>query len=185
MASHSSHALTRNFPPSVFFYRNALLLTFAFFPLSLCLRRARGEEFPFPVTAHFIQEALNRLRFGVQDSRQPMDLWRGMADVSFPPEFLQDGGAELAPMSTTSDLQVALRYSLQGNSATLFCIKAETFLDRGADISWLSCFPAEAEFLYRPITSLFPRKDSGGNPKMHSFDFNGRSITVLEVEPKN
>ena len=36
------------------------------------------------------------------------DLWRGMRNAEMPEEFLNLGGTELAPMSTTTDLAVAL-----------------------------------------------------------------------------
>ena len=150
-------------------------------------RRRRGEAFPFPVTVYYIEEALSQLRHDEQGrtgANQAIDLWRGMRDVKIPEKFLSEGGAELAPMSTTSDVRVALRYALRGTTATLFCVKAEMYLDRGVDISWLSCFPAESEYLYRPITTLMPQKDERGEPKKYSFDMNGRSITVLEVKPK-
>ena len=32
----------------------------------------------------------------------------------------------------------------------------------GADISWLSCFPNECEFLYPPGTYIEPKPDRGG-----------------------
>ena len=38
-------------------------------------------------------------------------LYRGMKDVAAPDSFMADDGTELVPMSTTSDLSVALRYS--------------------------------------------------------------------------
>merc|ERR1711871_1110067 len=150
-------------------------------------RLKRKEAFPFPVTVKYIEDALAQLRHGEQgkaDKNEAMDLWRGMRDIEIPEEFLRDGGAELAPMSTTSNLEVALRYALRGTTVTLFCVKAAMYLDRGVDISWLSCFPAESEYLYRPITTLMPQKDEHGKPKKYSFDINGRSITVLEVKPK-
>ena len=63
-------------------------------------------------------------------------------------------GTELAPMSTTTDLMVAIKYSAPGASQTsiLLQIDSTTFFDRGADISFLSAFPAEKEFLYPPLT---------------------------------
>ena len=38
-------------------------------------------------------------------------LYRGMKNVSMPAEFMQHGGTELAPMSTTSNLKVTRCYS--------------------------------------------------------------------------
>ena len=36
--------------------------------------------------------------------------WRGMRDLVVTRHFLESGGSELAPMSTTADLDVAVRY---------------------------------------------------------------------------
>ena len=41
-----------------------------------------------------------------------MDFWRGMRNRKVPDEFLERGGTELAPMSTTSNLVVAMQYSV-------------------------------------------------------------------------
>ena len=65
-------------------------------------------------------------------------------------EFLEQGGSESALMSTTSELEVAVGYALSPNSL-LFKIRTASFMQRGADISFLSAFPAEAEFLYPPL----------------------------------
>ena len=91
-------------------------------------RRAEKIPYRFPVTVHYIDQGLEYLRY-VERDREPantcVDLWRGMKDLNIPQEFLEEGGAEFAPMSTTRDLNVALRYALLGNSATLFCLKTE------------------------------------------------------------
>ena len=41
-------------------------------------------------------------------------------------------------------LQVAMEYSAS-SSAVLLRLRTDNFLKRGADVSWLSAFPAEAE----------------------------------------
>jgi len=41
-----------------------------------------------------------------------MDFWRGMRNMEVPEEFLKQGGTELAPMSCTSDLAIAMQYSV-------------------------------------------------------------------------
>lgn len=151
-------------------------------------RRAANRECPFCVLVFYIQDALDRLRFNVQDdakSLNAIDLWRGMADIFVPANFMEFGGAELAPMSTTTNLDVALRYALRGTTATLFCIKASTYFERGVDIAFVSCFPGESEYLYRPITTLLPRtRVTTGKPMLYELEINGKKITVLVVEPK-
>lgn len=79
--------------------------------------------------------------------------WRGMQNIKLPSGFKNAGGTELQCMSTTEDVNIAGQY---GNSQhpLLFCIKADSFMRRGADISWLSLYPHEKEILYPPLTYL-------------------------------
>ena len=71
---------------------------------------------------------------------------------------MAQGGTELAPMSTTSDLSVAMRYSASSTDVLLRLI-TESFMQRGPDICFLSAFPGEAEFLFPPLTYLQPTGD--------------------------
>ena len=82
-----------------------------------------------------------------------VDLWRGLKNVEAASGFLESGGTELAPMSTTTSLEVAVRYSA---SACSVLLKLETanFRERGADLTFLSAFPNEKEVLYPPLTHL-------------------------------
>ena len=64
----------------------------------------------------------------------------------------------MAPMSTTAQLTVALQYS-QGSAETintLLLLRTENFMDRGVDLTWLSAFPHEKEYLYPPLCYLQP-----------------------------
>ena len=79
------------------------------------------------------------------------------------------------------DSQVAVQYSLSGNSL-LFKIVAKDFMVIGADVQWLSAFPAEAEVLYPPLTYL---RSTGRTEEIVV----GRGseelcFTVVEVEPQ-
>ena len=74
-----------------------------------------------------------------------------MKDVTVPEEFFKNGGTELAPMSTTSDLKVAMQYSKRSQSV-LLRLRTEDFMTRGAHISFLSAFPGEAEYRFPPLT---------------------------------
>ena len=70
-------------------------------------------------------------------------------------KFGRKGGTELAPMSTTTDLQVAAKYARSGTSL-LFKITLDNFMQYGAELKWLSAFPNEEEVLYPPLTYLQP-----------------------------
>ena len=149
------------------------------------LRNSEGKAaHPFPVTIAFLREAIGKLRaIGAQHdtnevrTQTKLDLWRGMRDTVPTDAFLQDGGTELAPMSTTSKLEVALQYSA-AESSLLFKLRTDSFMDRGASIDFLSAFPGEEEVLYPPLTFLKP------TGKQMSMSYKGRTITVVEVMPR-
>lgn len=86
-------------------------------------------------------------------SAEAVFFWRGMKNIKLPGAFRMQGGTELQCMSTTEDVNIAGQY---GNSdhPLVFCIKADSFMQRGADISWLSLYPHEKEILYPPLTYL-------------------------------
>lgn len=77
-----------------------------------------------------------------------------MGNREFLGEFMQQGGTEFAPMSTTAELWVALKYSQGGEIATLLWLRSQNFYDRGVELTWLSAFPHEKEFLYAPLTYM-------------------------------
>ena len=64
---------------------------------------------------------------GESGGPQAQDLWRGMRGMTVQPSFRKMGGTELAPMSTTSDVRVALQYA-QSERSLLFKIKTSSFL---------------------------------------------------------
>ena len=138
-----------------------LYSTAAFKSINEPLReRGRTVPHPFPATVHFLAEALKRLRTvtaGTADAHDTLDLWRGMAhtDLKADAAFFRRGGTELAPMSTTADAGVAVAYAASAR-ALVFKVRSTSFMDRGADISWCSAFPAEKEYLYPPLTYLKP-----------------------------
>jgi len=100
-----------------------------------------------------------------------------MKDVKVPAEFMQKGGTELAPMSTTTDLATAMIYSAS-SSSVLLCLRTNHYMKRGADISFLSAFPAEKEFLFPPLTFLHPVNDA---PEVVTLG--ARTFFVIDVEP--
>jgi hypothetical protein len=119
-------------------------------PLRDLERHARGEAHPLPVTVAFLAEGIRRLRaVGAkqENAHRPVVLYRGLANRTVPPAFGREGGTELAPMSTTAELAVAARYSAS-RSCVLLRLNTKSFIERGADLSYLSAFPAESEVLF-------------------------------------
>ena len=134
---------------------------------------------PFPVTVNLITEGLKRLRtIGAQDqdAHSLRNLWRGMRNLQMTDAFTEQGGTEIAPMSATSDLCIALRYALSSHSL-LFKIVTNSFMERGVDLSYLSCFPEEAEHLFAPLTYLRPTGCT------QSIEHDGVMLYVVEVVP--
>ena len=123
-------------------------------PLRDDSRHGRGEPCPLPVTTFFAWNGIKKLR-GLHVGSGEMQLWRGMRNREIADCFMQQGGTELAFMSTTSDLSVAVRYCISQQSL-IFKIVSTSFMTMGADVQWLSAFPAEAEILYPPLTYLKP-----------------------------
>ena len=111
-----------------------------------------------PVTVKLIEEGLKKLRaLHTADGGAgvSMPLWRGMKNLRLTEAFERRGGTELAPMSTTEDLHVAAHFSA-GAQSLLFKISPTSFMQRGANLQWLSAFPQECECLYPPLTFLQP-----------------------------
>ena len=110
------------------------------------------------MTVLAIKEAIMKLRvvaLDVDGTSTGLDLYRGMRDMKAAEDFGDKGGCELAPMSTTTDLMVALEYS-KSEFPFILKVRSSGFHDRGADISWLSAFPGEKEVLFPPLTYLKP-----------------------------
>jgi hypothetical protein len=157
-----------------------LYTTAAFMSLNMPLRDVNSKEpHPFPVTIRFIAEAIKQLRsVGAAQDRtsSTSELWRGMRDLTVDSSFMEKGGTEIAPMSTTTSLEVAIKYSAS-SSSVLLKLTTSSFMQRGADLSFLSAFPDEAEVLYPPLTFLQP---------VRRFEItldNGAQYTVIEVVP--
>lgn len=99
--------------------------------------------------------------------------------------FLKEGGSELAPCSSTSDLDIAIRYAKKwqdddghdGQAALIFRIIVDGWLDQGPDLSFLSAFPHEKEFTYPPLTFFRPVG------KMERLIYNGTEFTILDAKP--
>eukprot|EP01051_Picozoa_sp_SAG22_P001522 SAG22_NODE_61_length_23387_cov_34.380582_10_plen_1134_part_00 len=126
----------------------------SFGAINTALRDHRRDcAHPLPAITTNIQEGIKKLRtIGANDpaARQELILWRGFKDMQVTEEFNEAGGTELAPMSTTTDLGVAVGYAAesdQSGSALLFRIVTDNNLQRGAGLSvrgttvLLSCYP--------------------------------------------
>jgi hypothetical protein len=141
----------------------------------------RKAPHPLPGIVTNIQRGLKKLRaLGSDDvsSKQTVVLWRGMSSMQLPPKFIDEGGTELAPMSTTTDVSVAISYAVNRDtrSALLFRFVTRNNLERGADVQWLSMFPGESETLFPPLTFL-QRTRTESQEVVH----NGVKVTVVEL----
>lgn len=169
-------------------------------PLRKNLHPENRRPHPLPAVVVHIYEGIKRLRTVVAnrqmeemkressvssvgtDLSMQITLWRGLKNVHVTRRFAIEGGTELAPMSTTTSLEVAIKYGVpktKNGSSLLFKIKVANALKHGADLSWLSAFPGEAEVLYPPLTYLLP---TGRMQELKS-ETSGRLITVIEMEP--
>ena len=137
-----------------------------------------------PATVLFLQEALKKLRVNAADELQgSTSLWRGFKDLEVEQEFLDQGGTELAPMSTSTDLRTAARYSCNGrNGETALIMKLKIdkndFMSYGAGLKWLSVFPGEEERLLPPLTYLRPTE------RVTTETVDGVNFTIMEVVPQ-
>jgi hypothetical protein len=147
-------------------------------------RYSRHEQVPLPIVSHLAAEAIKKLRGQrVRMGKPETDivLWRGMRNTTVTADFMKHGGTELAFMSTTSDLSVAVRYALSPHSL-LFKIVVPNFMSCGAELHWLSAFSNEKEVLFPPLTYLQP---TGQIDRVDAVDRNGNkvSFTVIKIIP--
>jgi hypothetical protein len=103
----------------------------------------KSKPHPQPVTIAFLTDGIKKLRaVGAEasDKLEGKDFYRSMRGARLTKEFLDNGGTELAPMSTSSDLSVALHYSGDAETRLIFKLVTSSFIDRGADLQYLSAF---------------------------------------------
>jgi len=147
-------------------------------------RFASGQRHPLPATVAFLRDALAKLRQVAAQSdmaNEEVLLYRGMRDVVLPEGFLEHGGTELAPMSTTTELTMATQYAMSKN-AVLLRFRTKNFMVRGPDISWVSAFPDEGEHLFPPLCYLEPQRDTNGKPKLEILPVDDYTFQVLDLE---
>jgi hypothetical protein len=152
-------------------------------PLRDDLRHNEDKPCPLAVTTYYASSGAKKLRsqqLHMAGINRVTILWRGMKDLEIADNFMLEGGTELGFMSTTTDLEVAVRYSLSQNSL-LFKIVSPDFMSMGADLQWVSAFPAESEILYPPLTYLKP---TGRTENINVIiKDQKRSFVVVEVQP--
>ena len=159
------------------------------------LRSDQKTPHPLPATVLFLSEGLKRLRVRraeavAEESKSGGSgesgslssggsLWRGIKDLSVDGEFMKNcqGGTELAPMSTTTDIAVAAMYAVSSH-CLMFKIRAGNFMQWGADLQWLSAFPNESEICFPPLTYLQP---SGRIERFRVAE--DVEFTIVEVTP--
>lgn len=110
-------------------------------------------------------------------------------------EFMERGGTESGLMSTTSDRDVAEAFATRADEngvpqySLLFKVVVDHFLHCGADVSFLSCFPEENEWLFPPNTYLLPSEYDaaeggvGGVVLETITTPSGGVLEVVEVKP--
>jgi len=157
----------------------------AFAAINLPLRDQKrieeGRKHPLAVVTLMVYDGIKKLRgYGASDASamKSMVLWRGLKNVRVTDKFVEVGGTELAPMSTTTNLDVAAHYAVGRDCGTslLFRIVTDNQLQRGVDLKWLSVFPGEAEVLFAPLTYMQP---TGRSQKVEA---GGHTFTIVEVK---
>jgi hypothetical protein len=76
-------------------------------------------------------------------------------------------------MSASTSKEIVAGYA-QSDQPLIFRIVSDDFMSCGADVSWLSVYPAEKEILYPPLTFL---KYDGTTPILNS------TGVVVDVKP--
>lgn len=120
--------------------------------------RKKIRPHPLAATAYFISEGIKLLRAVVNPGQSMIGeviYWRGLQNRKLDNEFLISGGTEYGCMSTSTDRNIAMGFAL-GDCPLVFKYVTQDFMQRGADISFLSVFPEEHEVLYPPLTFLRP-----------------------------
>ena len=76
-----------------------------------------------PIQMNYLTEGIKKLRAvyvikAKDEATQTVRLWRGMRNIDVGDKFLANntGGTEVGPMSTTTDMSVAVHYGLSAGS---------------------------------------------------------------------
>ena len=118
---------------------------------------------------------LRRVDASAAAAIQKLVNWRGIKNVVISKQFIEKGGTELGPLSTSTALGVAIDYS-RSKRSLIFKIITQNKLQRGADLHWLSIFPSEKEVLWPPLTYLQP------TGLTQEVEIDGWHFTIVEVQ---
>lgn len=119
----------------------------------------------YTTTLHCINSAIVKL--GKLTKAQKV--YRGISGGVLPDEFWTPngfnvcGGVEFAFTSTTTHRDVAMQYASSGQVGMVFEVQMG-MVDRGAELEWLSQYPAEKEICFAPLTGSKrprPRRQTG------------------------
>ena len=99
-----------------------------------------------------------------------------MKDLGITGQFMVEGGTDYACVSTTARQEVAVLNFAASSLPLVFRVVTKNCMNRGANISFLSVFPDEQEFLYPPLTFLHC-------VKMERETMCGVQLLVATVEP--
>ena len=180
--AHASAVTAKLIEPEVLALR--LYTTAAYKSLNNpCRDQTTREPHPLAATVAFLAQAIKKLRaVGAEspNAHEALTLWRGLRDLAITDEFMAHGGTELGCMSTTAVGDVAIRYAVAGNTTGLVCLfrlKTAGFMERGAELTFLSAFPDEAEYIYPPSTYLRPLR------RREVIRVGKLDVTVVDVAP--
>lgn len=118
-------------------------------------RSGLQREHPAAVTVFLIHQALLLLRVNCGDIGEGQTYWRGLRNLKLDSKFMEVGGTEVPCMSTSKDIKIVAQYA-RSLHPIILCIKVDSFMHSGADISWVSLYPSEQEVLFPPLTYLKP-----------------------------
>jgi hypothetical protein len=151
-------------------------------PLRDVERKNKNEPHKLPLLVYWLSLAIKKMRTvaaASEEASNSKDFYRGMSNRDLLDQFMVEGGTELACMSTTADLRIALKYASRGKTAVLLRVRTSSCMQQGADLTWLSAFPHEVEFLYPPITFLRPIKRNAD-----VFEIGNAVFKIVDVEPQ-
>ena len=124
---------------------------------ALPYEQVRADLNTYTTTLHCINSSIVKLSKLTYAAK----VYRGVNGRKLPPEFWQAneygvrGGIEGAFMSTTTDRGVALAYARgDGDKAGIVFEIQQGMVDRGAELTFLSQYPHEAEILFAPLAGF-------------------------------
>lgn len=138
-----------------------------------------------------LDDAIRKLRLHYQTHENEegrVMLYRGLHNMKLEGSFVerQQGGAEMAFMSTTLSFEVAVGFTLQSRDglpvpsrhALMLRLVIDNAVNFGADVSYLSVNPGEGEVIFPPLCFLLPT----GHFQVELLN-EDTILTIIEVRP--